>query len=166
MQCPACGTNLTPVEAGDITVDVCKGGCGGMWFGQKELKQLDEPHESAGETLLNVEANPDVSVDRSKPRQCPKCEGVTLMRAFSSPRQQVEIDHCAKCGGHWLDVGELRQIRNLYPSEAERKAHIEKMIDEMWGDELEAAEKRAEEATAKKSTLQKMFEFIVPSGDF
>ena len=166
MQCPACGNNMTPVQAGGITVDVCKEGCGGMWFDQLELKRLDEPGESAGQTLLDIEVSPSASVDRSEQRRCPKCDDITLMRSFYSPRMQVEVDHCAGCGGHWLDLGELRQVRSLYPSDAERQAHIEQMIQEMWGEELAAAEQRAEEASGKKSILRKMFEFIAPSADF
>ena len=49
MECPACGKQLQQMTAGDVTVDVCKGGCGGMWFDNYELKKFDEPHESAGE---------------------------------------------------------------------------------------------------------------------
>jgi Zn-finger nucleic acid-binding protein len=157
---------MTPVKAGAVAVDVCKGGCGGMWFDQLELKRLDEPLESAGQILLDIEVDPGVSVDRSERRQCPKCDDITLMRFFYSPRQQVEVDHCAGCGGHWLDLGELRGVRSLYPSDAEREAHLEQIIQEMWGDELAAAEKRAEEAAGKKSIVRKMFEFIVPTADF
>ncbi len=165
MQCPGCGNNMSPVQTGGITVDVCKGGCGGMWFDQLELKRLDEPHESAGQILLDIEVDPGVSVDRSERRKCPKCEDITLMRFCYSPRQQVEVDHCAGCGGHWLDLGELRHVRSLYPSDAERQAHLEQIINDMWGEELAEAEKRAETTAASKSLLRKMFEFVVPSAD-
>ena len=166
MKCPACANELEQRTVADVTVDICNGGCGGIWFDNFEFQKFDEPHESAGEALLEIERNPSVKVDHSERRNCPKCEDITLMRFCYSPRQQVEVDHCAGCGGHWLDLGELRNVRSLYPSDAERQAHIEEIIQEMWGEELAAAEKRGEIARAKKSRLRKMFEFVVPSADF
>ncbi len=38
--------------------------------------------------------------------QCPKCQG-TLEAVIVD---QVEIDVCNKCGGVWLDAGELEQL--------------------------------------------------------
>ena len=38
MNCPACGNVMTEVTAGDIRVDACKGGCGGLWFDEWELR--------------------------------------------------------------------------------------------------------------------------------
>ena len=42
MKCPACGNELSQMVAGEITVDVCKGGCGGIWFDHFELQKVDE----------------------------------------------------------------------------------------------------------------------------
>ena len=52
MNCPACGNVLEEMKVGDVMVDVCQGGCGGIWFDNYELEKFDEPHESAGEELL------------------------------------------------------------------------------------------------------------------
>ena len=62
MQCPACGNRMTEVKTGDITVDACTGGCGGLWFDHFELRKVDEPTQSAGESLLNIPQNPKVKV--------------------------------------------------------------------------------------------------------
>jgi len=32
MECPACNRQLKEMEIGDIVVDVCENGCGGIWF--------------------------------------------------------------------------------------------------------------------------------------
>jgi hypothetical protein len=41
MTCPACGhAALTPVDVSGLTVDVCQGGCAGIWFDPKELRAL------------------------------------------------------------------------------------------------------------------------------
>jgi Zn-finger nucleic acid-binding protein len=52
---------------------------------------------------------------------CPVCTTVTLQIA---ERQGVEIDHCPKCRGVWLDRGELDKLidrsADLYPAQAGR----------------------------------------------
>lgn len=124
MICPACDRELTPRQVGTVTVDVCDGGCGGIWFDRFELQQVDESHEPAGEHLLNVARDLDLRVDPSRKRACPRCMGITLMRRRFSPKSSVEIDHCAGCAGYWLDAGELEKIRR------EQKAGASKNLPE------------------------------------
>lgn len=38
--------------------------------------------------------------------QCPRCDGSLKPSTF----EEVEIDTCEKCGGVWLDSGELEQL--------------------------------------------------------
>ena len=38
--------------------------------------------------------------------QCPRCEGTLRENKF----EEVMIDTCEKCGGIWLDSGELEQL--------------------------------------------------------
>jgi Zn-finger nucleic acid-binding protein len=38
--------------------------------------------------------------------QCPRCDGKLLENKF----EEVVIDTCEKCGGVWLDSGELEQL--------------------------------------------------------
>jgi Zn-finger nucleic acid-binding protein len=121
MNCPACDHPLTPIHAGQITVDACEGGCGGIWFDNFELKRVDEPGEIEGEALLNIEFDLGITVDYQRRRSCPKCEGVVLMRHFFNATRRVEVDTCPKCGGVWLDAGELAQIRKESPSKADRQ---------------------------------------------
>ena len=74
MKCPACGNELKAVGVGDITVDVCENGCGGIWFDQFELQKVDEAHESAGEKLLHIKRDSGASVDPNARLNCPKCD--------------------------------------------------------------------------------------------
>ena len=106
MKCPACSNELQEMTVADVTVDVCKGGCGGIWFDNLELKKFDAPHESAGQALLNVERDETVQVDRTKRLKCPKCDDIVMMRHFFSVKKDVEVDECPGCGGFWLDAGE------------------------------------------------------------
>ena len=54
MKCPACGTAMTEMTVGEIKVDACQGGCGGLWFDEWELRRVDKPDQSAGEALLDI----------------------------------------------------------------------------------------------------------------
>ncbi len=111
MKCPACFNELTATQIGSLVVDVCQGGCGGIWFDAFELQRVDEEHEAAGEPLLHIRRDERVVVDPTRKRDCPRCPGVKLHRHFFSAKRRVEVDQCSNCAGYWLDAGELAQIR-------------------------------------------------------
>ena len=92
MKCPACERDLKQLTVADVTVDVCHGGCGGIWFDQFELRKFDEPHEAEGEQLLGIAKDSSVSVDRTKRTKCPKCAHSVMMRHFFSVKREVEVD--------------------------------------------------------------------------
>jgi len=100
------------VQVGSLVVDVCQGGCGGIWFDAFELQRVDEDKEVAGERLLHIQRDPKIQVDSTRKRDCPRCSAVKLKRHFFSPKRRVEVDECPSCGGYWLDAGELAQIRS------------------------------------------------------
>lgn len=118
MNCPACSHELTAFDLGGVTVDACKGGCAGIWFDAFELPKVDEHEELPKEHLLRLERDPDIKVDPSLRRMCPRCDGIPLRRHFFSARREVEVDLCPGCGGYWLDAGELEQIRAEKAEEA------------------------------------------------
>ena len=111
MKCPACFNQLKQVQIGSLVVDVCEGGCGGVWFDAFELQRVDEEQELAGERLLEIRRDERIKVDPARKRECPRCEGIKLKRHFSSAKRRVEVDECPNCGGYWLDGGELAKIR-------------------------------------------------------
>ena len=111
MKCPACDFDLTEMELGGVKVDACHGGCGGIWFDAFELQRVDEQHEVPSQHLLRIQSDPQLRVDASRKRACPRCDGVKLKRHFFSAKKQVEVDHCPNCAGYWLDAGELEKIR-------------------------------------------------------
>ena len=111
MKCPACDCQLTETQVGSVAVDICQGGCGGIWFDAFELKKVDELHEAAGEHLVSIQRDPTRQVDATRKRACPRCEGVKLKRHLFNPKSTVEVDHCPNCAGYWLDAGELKKIR-------------------------------------------------------
>jgi Zn-finger nucleic acid-binding protein len=163
MKCPACGNDLSQMVAGEITVDVCKGGCGGIWFDHFELQKVDEPKESAGEILLNIEKKEGIRLDHRKRLRCPKCEGIVMMRHFFSVKKRVEVDECPNCGGYWLDAGELGQIRGEFASEDEKKKAAEEYFSEVFGKQLSEMHAKSEEHAGRAKKIAGMFRFICPS---
>ena len=107
MKCPACKNSLLEKDAGGITLDVCYGGCGGIWFDATELDRVDA---RAATTLHSIWTLPVSSVKLNEPRRCPRCPEQVLDRKWFSDRKQVEIDQCPVCRGIWLDAGEFTRI--------------------------------------------------------
>ena len=119
MKCPACFNDLTEIQVGSLKVDVCRGGCGGIWFDAFELQKVDEEEEAAGGHLLEIQRAENVKVDPNRKRDCPRCAGVKLKRHFFSAKRLVEVDECPNCAGYWLDAGELARIRAEKAREAQ-----------------------------------------------
>ncbi len=147
MTCPACSSALMELNAGEIVVDLCRNGCGGVWFDNREIRKVDEPSEEGDVILAVQEEDGFREVDAAKRRNCPKCEGVVMMRHFYSAFKTVEIDCCPGCGGHWLDRGELAKIRAemgehavLVPGQDEPRAARPQVPEEVHLEHLEDVE--------------------------
>jgi uncharacterized protein len=164
MSCPACGRALTTQTAGEVTVDVCSGGCGGIWFDNFELPKLEYSADSAGEALLDEPVDPTLVVDRTRRYSCPKCDPPpVMMRHFESVERKVTIDQCPNCNGVWLDAGELRTIRSEYSSEQERQAAGDAYFDQLFGAQIKAIEAEDHAEAAKAQKFAHAFRFICPS---
>ncbi len=163
MKCPACSNTLIEKTVGNITVDICQGGCGGIWFDQFELKKLDEPHESEGEELLLIEVDENVQVDHNERRHCPKCESTLMLRHFYSVKREVEVDECQTCAGYWLDSGELSSIRKQFNTEQERKDAASAYFDDIFGTQLAAMRADNQVKREKAQKIANAFKFITPS---
>ena len=163
MKCPGCGRGLQEKALGDLVVDVCATGCGGVWFDRLELQKVDEPHEAAGDALLAIEGDPAVRVDHTQVRLCPSCESTPMMRHFYSVKREVEVDECPRCAGMWLDRGELAVIRKQYGTEKERKKAAEAYFSEILDQELPAMGRESAERLGKARRIARLFRFICPS---
>jgi uncharacterized protein len=108
MNCPACDRDLSARTLDNVTVDVCDGGCGGIWLDAFELARVDEelPRE-----IRDIAKDPKLVIDNDRKRPCPRCDGIKMQRHFYSSAHRVEVDSCPGCGGYWLDAGELSAIR-------------------------------------------------------
>lgn len=107
MKCPACKSPLREKGAGGMILDICYGGCGGIWFDATELERVDA---RAATTLHTIWQAPVGSVNLTEPRLCPRCPKQVLDRKWFSDLQKVEIDQCPRCAGIWLDAGEFSRI--------------------------------------------------------
>ncbi len=163
MKCPACGNIMEQMDAGDITVDVCKGGCGGIWFDQLKLKKVYESNKSAGERLLEIDRNDNIKIDHSKRRNCPKCVDMIMMRHFFSVKKEVEVDECPKCGGIWLDYGKLGKIQKQFNSEEEKKKAAEAYFSDIFSKELTIMRVKSEAQAERANNIARIFRFICPS---
>lgn len=124
MKCPACSAPLSELRAGEVAVDVCATACGGAWFDPHELDKLDEVNEAVPAQVLRPVKNAQVVIDYNKKRECPRCTGKTLEKKLHDEHYQLEIDECGGCGGIWLDLGELDNLRNDNKSQDERNRVI------------------------------------------
>jgi len=163
VNCPACKHEMTAVKNHDIVVDVCESGCGGIWFDWFELKKVDEPHEALGENLMHVRRNEALNVDLECKRDCPQCDGVTMLRHFASVKREVQVDECPSCAGFFLDYGELHQIREQYETAEERSRAAESLFTELFDGSLDEKRSESEDRLGRAKALARMFRFLLPS---
>ena len=95
--------------------------------------------------------------------ECPKCEGITMMRHFFTTQKEIEVDECPNCAGIWLDGGELLMIRQQFKTEAEREEAGEARISELFDDQLTAMAQESREKAEQAQRFAKMFRFVCPS---
>ncbi len=162
LECPMCSNTMTTMAAEGVTVDVCAGGCGGIWFDWFELARVDEVRESAGEKFLEVERDPARRPDPSKRVLCPR-DGEIMMRHFHSVKRAVLVDECPGCAGFWLDAGELATIRSEYATEEDRKRAAQEYFSELFDPDLAVARAQTMEELEKARRIARAFRFICPS---
>ena len=109
--CPGCGKKMTKLELGNRVVDVCLDGCGGIWFDAYEINSFDEDSEELGQMLEDITPEKNIKKIPEDKRECPRCMMSHLEQQYFSNKQQVMMDRCPKCGGVFLDAGELKEIR-------------------------------------------------------
>jgi len=73
---------------------------------RKKALEEDYFRRKEQELIEKMRARMDEEKRASEAPQCPKCEGKLVEVAFEG----VQIDLCDKCGGAWLDAGELETL--------------------------------------------------------
>ncbi|MBS1722948.1 MAG: zf-TFIIB domain-containing protein [Armatimonadetes bacterium] len=100
-----------------VEVDVC-GNCAGIWFDEGELMRVIK--ENPGQ-LEAIDARIAPADEQRKSavvfRACPRCEiGLDSYRYLYT--SSVTLDSCSRCGGIFVEDGELAQI-----ADAQKTAH-------------------------------------------
>lgn len=108
LACPKCAApTLQPFKSSEnVEVDFCAK-CKGIWL-------------EKGETATYVELSADIpdlktalATARATPHACPTCPGTKLVELRYSPKHDLMVDYCAKCGGVFLDAGELDTLEGI-----------------------------------------------------
>lgn len=116
--CPRDRTRLrTRTYEGDVHADICPS-CGGVWLESAELERVQETleHDYAGELggiaavaqayeMARQKARPDIA--------CPRC-AEPLSPSEYGYCSRILIDACRRCGGHWLDAGEIQALEQFF----------------------------------------------------
>jgi len=123
---------------------------------------VDQPDQSAGESLLNIPQNASLKVDQSQRRKCPR-DSVVMMRHFWSVKRDVVVDECPKCEGIFLDPGELAAIRADSKSDAERHKAAEAYYSEMFDQQLAGMLRQDKAKVESARRVARIFKFICPS---
>ncbi len=162
MHCPACGQGMRVEKVSVITVDVCTEGCGGLWFDRLELRRLDELHEGDAAGLLSFGQGKSQHRETDR-RNCPRCTpSYPLIKRLFHPTVRVEVEECPGCAGHFLDPGELGEIRKSNQPEAEREQAARKIYREMVGAQLESMRSRSEAEREEATMLSSLFRSLLP----
>ena len=74
----------------------------------KRGKALEEDYFRRQEQELIEKMRAKMAAEKraSEAPNCPKCDGKLVEVAF----EEIQIDLCDKCGGAWLDAGELETL--------------------------------------------------------
>jgi len=163
VNCPACSNPLSQLATNGITVDVCRDGCGGIWFDNFELDKVDESFEPVSDGLLQVCPEPAPVMDTSVRRACPCCDDMVMMRHFVSVRREIEVDECPSCGGIFLDNGELMAIRSQFASQDERTDAAREFFAELFDADLQAQAEKSQDAVRRSRRFARMLKLILPS---
>jgi Zn-finger nucleic acid-binding protein len=110
MRCPACKRSLKKIKVGSATLDICQGGCGGIWFDGDELDKVAKSTAAGKKVVAEITRTVEVAADEHRVLKCGHCRGVDLEQKLFSLGSGVIMDRCPKCAGIWLDHGELETI--------------------------------------------------------
>lgn len=105
IDCPRDHNMMKEVKLADAFLDVCEK-CGGQFFDAGEMFaacgiKADPSYWDREETGGTVKPGGP---------ECPRCHYPMLIQDIKYESKHVEIDRCGKCGGIWLDKGEVESI--------------------------------------------------------
>jgi len=103
MKCASCGAQMQTDSEPDLKIEKCAA-CGGIFLEKGELDVLATG--LAGDVEFCA-FDDELPLDTFKARACPRCADAEMRKIEFLRYTGVILDHCAKCGGFFLDGGEL-----------------------------------------------------------
>lgn len=103
INCPKCSMKMEEISFAGIELDSCPF-CSGCWLDAEEVSQMTR---SRGNAKLRVELTSPSKSDLN----CPRCRPHHAMQV--GPHVDIatlQLDQCTRCGGVWLDRGELTTL--------------------------------------------------------
>ncbi|AIE87161.1 hypothetical protein OP10G_3793 [Fimbriimonas ginsengisoli Gsoil 348] len=104
-----------PLEAREfqgVTIDACSK-CAGIFFDEGEVGRIKAQGLAAFDALEDaVVPTIDVEAIADRPRACPSC-GTTMDKFRYMYSSKLMLDECERCGGIWVQDGELRHMRQV-----------------------------------------------------
>ena len=104
-KCPACKKEMVLTKNHGVSTRSCST-CGGVWLSKGELNAILHPEDWDVE-FCTTEHGADAPPSGKK---CPECPNTDLRKGNFIEYSNIAIDYCPKCGGIWLDRGELDDI--------------------------------------------------------
>lgn|GEM_PF-3148693 len=150
-RCPKCKLQAKQIRYEGVPIYSC-GSCGGHWMSGARLdvildrRELEMP-EAVQQKMMDLA---DASNSTEK-LWCLTC-GTEMIKESFKYWDEIQIDRCPKCGGIWLDRGELEKCQIFWeyakdhPEEWEGRELIERkaLLNAQWTSRKRDLEERAE----------------------
>ncbi len=110
LTCAGCGKPMSEEADADMTFHKCKN-CGGVFLDKGELNELETG--MAGDIEYNTVDQKNVKEtnrDKFPARNCPRCVSQKMEKKALLVYSNIIFDYCSKCGGFYLDKGEVEQM--------------------------------------------------------
>lgn len=122
LKCPSCGSLMEKVKEPDVAIDKCTK-CGGKFLDQNELNALAVGMAGNIE-YCSIDCSTDERdyADTFPERKCPKCMDQAMDKTALLCYTDAILDHCSKCGGFFIDAGEMKQVNATLEKLTERKS--------------------------------------------
>jgi Zn-finger nucleic acid-binding protein len=109
-RCPVCKTQADLIRYEGVPIYNC-GSCGGHWLTQSKLDVILARREvvmpdPVKQKMLEIAA----AADSRQGLWCMTCAREMVKEPFKG-WSEIQLDRCTKCGGLWLDRGELEKCQ-------------------------------------------------------
>ena len=132
MRCPICRIDMIKEKFGDVRVGLCKNGCHGIWITYKDLIRIAKKNEGFGASFNEALNTPGTGKSGRGQILCPECQIPMHVHKYRSTINIV-VDECYKCGGFFLDPGELKGIREAFRKSEEKELYVQFLLKDIPG---------------------------------